>query len=172
MAPSATLRHSRGIQSARVGRAAPAVRSHHSSSRLARPVLSFPSRSRRSRSPMDLLTNMVKISDLPTGLLARKGTRAFPTRVTVRLGRAHASSSRTRVARRPGSGSRFRARSNHPGAVFLPPDVRPRRDYTEKIESATVFLTSFAEKARDGKPSVCEKRRHRSRRSNPRPFAG
>ena len=51
MAPSSSLRHSRESQSARAGRAAPALRSRrHSGGGPARPALSFPSRSRRPRS--------------------------------------------------------------------------------------------------------------------------
>ena len=153
MATSSSLRHSRGSQSARAGRAAPAVRSRrHSGCRPARPALSFPSRSSRPRSrPAPV---MVEISVLPSWTLARKGRRAFPPRVTVRLGRAHAATSRTRVTRLLGPGSSSRALE--PPRGRLPSGGRPspaRRDREDRVGNG--FSTgSFSEKARVRPPTV------------------
>jgi hypothetical protein len=153
MATSSSLRHSRGSQSARAGRAAPAVRSRrHPGCRPARPALSFPSRSSRPRSrPAPV---MVEISVLPSWTLARKGRRAFPPRVTVRLGRAHAATSRTRVTRLLGPGSSSRALE--PPRGRLPSGGRPspaRRDREDRVGNG--FSTgSFSEKARVRPPTV------------------
>lgn len=157
MATSSSLRHSRGSQSARAGRAAPAVRSRrHPGCRPARPALSFPSRSSRPRSrPAPV---MVEISVLPSWTLARKGRRAFPPRVTVRLGRAHAATSRTRVTRRLGPGSSSRALE--PPRGRLPSGGRPspaRRDREDRVGNG--FSTgSFSEKARVRPPMVARRK--------------
>lgn len=157
MATSSSLRHSRGSQSARAGRAAPAVRSRrHPGYRPARPALSFPSRSSRPRSrPAPV---MVEISVLPSWTLARKGRRAFPPRVTVRLERAHAATSRTRVTRRLGPGSSPRALE--PSRGRLPSAGRPsqaRRDREDRVGNG--FSTeSFSEKARVRRPMVARRK--------------
>ena len=184
MATSSSLRHSRGSQSARAGRAAPAVRSRrHSGGGPARPALSFQSRSRRPRSrPAHRHGGNIGCAKLDARAERHAGFSSASdgtsrTRARGDVANARHASSRTGLelfCARTTQGTSPVRRTSVPG------ETRPRRlsrqRFFDRVLKKRACVLRRSRRTKKQTSSVSRRnakknRRRRSRRSNPRLFA-